>query len=396
MIRHPSTKQNPVRESRRTLALLILWSMAAGCGSDGSPDAEERGEAGEGVTQAGDRDPDGLPAGVAGDAWRLGGLELVGPVRTIEAFEDSADGYFADLILAQPLAGGRLLVVDRLLPAVLVMDESGGVTSRRGRRGQGPGELSEAASASASESEVWIIDLRNGWLQPFRVEADSLASLDPVRPPFLPETTGPGCLSDLGLWVAGVHSGRLFHAFDADGRPVRSMGDPFGGPDAPGVVAEFVSQGPMVCAPDGSFVAASYPLGVVRSYRPDGSLAWEVGLPDFTAMQVAANDRGGVTLTVPEGRGGRQLVEDLVLTLWAAEDLVGVQFGNATQLQGSWRDVVGVQTVLLDRESGEVLAQGEDLPRIDRLHGDLAISHGNSPLPGVRVYRWSWRSSTGG
>ena len=355
------------------MASLVVCALTAGCGGEGTPEAGVRSGAGGGEGEG---------------SWRLGGLELVGPVRTIEAFEDAADGYFADLVLAEPLEAGGLLTVDRMLPAVLLFDGAGEVLSRKGRQGAGPGELSgETPSASASDSSVWVVDHRNGRLQPFRA---------PGRPPFLPGATGPGCVSESGLWVSGVHSGRLLHLLDPDGQPVRSIGDSFGGPDAPGPVAEFVSRGPMVCTSDGDVLVASYPLGAVRSYRSDGSLAWEAELPDFVRMQVAANDRGGVTLTAPEGRGGERLVEDLVATLWTGGDVVGVQFGDATQLRTSWRDLFRLRTVLLDRATGEVLVEGDGFPRIDRLHGDFAISYGNVPLPGVRMYRWSWRSSAPG
>ena len=101
-----------------------------------------------------------------------------------------------------------------------------------------------------------------------------------------------------------------------------------------------------------------------------------------------ANDRGGVSLTAPEGRGGERLVEDIVATLWSGGGVVGVQFGEATQFQGSWRDFSRLRTVLLDRKTGEILwsfptgGRGPSPPSIQaRLRVRLPRAGGVSTLP---------------
>jgi len=204
---------------------------------------------------------------------------------------------------------GRVFVLDRITPRVVVTDARLRALGYAGRRGSGPGEFREAVSiAIEPDGRVAVLDRALRRVTVFDVR-DGGSSLVPWRTVSMRTPAESMCvLKDGTFLIYGLSDGNRLHVVDLDARLVRS----FGPPDVKlsPMAQDQLAQGRITCdVPRDEVLVSSRFLPVVELFRiSTGARVWVDTLRPFRSLAVA--DRG-VSVSLSSGRAGFSLIASL-------------------------------------------------------------------------------------
>lgn len=135
----------------------VLFLLASACGKEAAPTGAVTRADSAGVEIVINRVPD-RPLG-----WSL---DSVLTLRSPTGTGGDTVGFFGVTDVA--ITDGRVVVLDRSIPALVVYDSLGRVRGRYGRKGQGPGEFEyPVAMAAAPDGGVAVFDMANGRIEHF-------------------------------------------------------------------------------------------------------------------------------------------------------------------------------------------------------------------------------------
>lgn len=286
--------------------------------------------------------------------------------------------FFSGGIVAMILDGGESVIADRRSRELLFVGAAGRV-SRLTRQGAGPGEITfPSAVMELDSSRFAVLDNALRRLLTYRV-----TEAGPAWKSQTPFDTQPSAICSVdSLFVAlnySVDSPDILTVFRADGARMSSFGKPFISGSRLAMLLQ--TTGTLICLDDPLRVILATSTGEIMSYGLDGTLNWRLRIPDFEpgAMHVRGNAARYELL--PDG-GERSR---LPTSFTAISPHVGV-----VQLQEYLADPsekpIGARrgrilTKLFDFDTGALLGEQEDLPRILAIkNGLVLLEHGESKL----------------
>ncbi len=279
---------------------------------------------------------------------------------------------------------GVLFVLDRLGHRLSAFTIAGEFIDWAGGQGAGPGEFTRPVAMVSAWGSVHVVDWGQNRLTRFQLDSDNLGYAGELRLP----VAGPTkvCLLDDALFLLRYQegSGHIVHRVDQAANLASSFGSPFVEGDA--FMAAATDDGLLACDDAyGRVYVVSRAVPRARGYSANGALLWDIELPGVETA-VITRERGVVRWNPPPGRS----TNDRPVTLVPAPGgrfLVQVQEG----VWGQATDPATVaRTFLIDGESGEILDESYDIPRIELFSGDLAFSRVAEPVPHVVIREWTW------
>ena len=260
---------------------------------------------------------------------------------------------------------GRVFILDRIAPRVVVTDAHLRLIGYAGRRGSGPGEFREPVSiAIGPDRRVAVLDRALRRVTVFDVRGDT--ALVAWRTVSIRTPSESMCvLKDGTFLVYGLTGGNRLHVVDLDARLLRS----FGPPDVKlsPMAQDQLAQGRITCdLPGDEVLVSSRFLPTVEVFRiSTGARVWADTLHPFRAL--AVTDRGG-SVTLSSGRAGFSLITSLFIV------------GDYRVFQTTYEarlDSAGVDTVVTYVYSGRArnwLPLQFDLPVLFPLRGGMTLS----------------------
>ncbi len=203
-------------------------------------------------------------------------------------------------------AQGRVFILDRTRPGIVVTDGDLEPLGYFGRRGSGPGEFQEPVSIGIlADGGVAVLDRALGRVTVLAVRDDG-RSLLPERTVSLRIPSESMCLlRDNKLLIYGFSAGARLHVLALDGQLLRSFGpaDSRLSPMAQGLLA----QGTIACDDlRDEVVVSSRFLPVVEAFRiSTGERIWVDTLRPFRALKVTDQ---GARVSISSGRAGFSFV----------------------------------------------------------------------------------------
>jgi len=310
-------------------------------------------------------------------------LRLSDPLRTVGVLDGTGPDVFGNLERVRlERAADALVVLDRLSRRVAVFDLNGQSLAVHEASGQGPGEFMYPVALDLDWPNFHVFDPGLSRISTFEVSADSIRLKGDFR---LPLDTGWDMCSVGGRFFVlrwNQDLGGLLHRFGPEGRLEYSFGEPI--QDDGGVLAGRTDYGRLLCggSPERVFVSPqATPL--VRAYSVDGQLIWETQVPGMVGPTISASE-GRVRFRAPEGTDATDAAVTMAM-LEGGRVLVqyGQTFAGMDQRGGNISDV---SSVVLDPADGRVLALRDDLPRLDVVADDIAVSAQIAPFPQLVIY----------
>ena len=204
---------------------------------------------------------------------------------------------------------GRIFILDRTGPRIVIADGRLRLLGYFGRRGSGPGEFREPVSIGIlADGRVAVLDraLRRVTLLAVRDGGRSLQVQHTVSLRIASESM---CLlTDNKLLVYGFSAGKRLHVVDLDARRLRSFA-PADSKLSP-MAQELMAQGRIACDElhDEVLVSSRF-VAVVEAFRiSTGERSWVDTLRPFRAIVVS--DRGA-KVSISSGRAGFSLISSL-------------------------------------------------------------------------------------
>jgi hypothetical protein len=242
-------------------------------------------------------------------ALPFAGADALGE-RTFGASTGSEQEVFGEIVSAELLPSGRLLLLDASSGLIRVLGATG-VSGVVGGLGEGPGELMEPTRLFSHRDSLLVLDAERA-LHVFAMAEGGLPRYVRTMPlPFAVEdacSTPQGVLvlaapimrGDDGRPALGPSRGSL-HRLDADGQVVTSFHVPYRATSA--TVVRALLAGRLLCSPsDGTITVAYSSLGEVHHLTADGELVWMTRLPQHSYPPLR-EDPGGAVGPVRDFRG---------------------------------------------------------------------------------------------
>lgn len=383
------TPSHPQRSCLLPLGALVL-GLTAACGSD--PDVvlhpiPDSLSVPPGSAVVVTRDPDSAgSAHLAAFAARLGSRSVLWTVGSLEGPEEELYG---DVHQVEWLGPETIAILDRQAGLVRAASR-GSPAGVIGGPGQGPGEYEFPVSVlSVDSSEVVVLE-GSGGLQRFRMTDGGFEFSGRRRVEGFPQAA---CILDDGPIVIHVPeygpsvqlSGVLL-LVDHDG----NVGLPFALPyrHRNWLVADRMNRGLIACAGEDNVVLAPGGLNGVYAYQAgsSGDLLWHSTFEGIRIPPVRER-------TLPDGRTSVGINARREPHFHFLRGLAGgngvplvVQFGRRKgQDVVNGIDRYGIETYLLDVQTGEGLYLGESLPRVLSLHRDRVVLLHEDPYPRIEV-----------
>lgn len=274
---------------------------------------------------------------------------------------------------------GIIFVLDQINARLSAFTHEGRFVAMTGPKDWGRGEFWFAYSLAASGSSVRIYDA--GRIFTYALRGGAFVQRDEWRVPF---EVSAMCILNEEIFALGYHQGSLVHRITPDHRVTVSFGRPFRDEDP--LMAELAASGRIVCDPGShSIFVASVLTPTVRRYTPSGELLWEKGIPGGFVRKTITRIPNGVKFSPPKNREHADMV--VSLTVIPGSRLL-LQYGEEPGGTAPTQNILHVQSVLYEINTGAVLAVRQDLPRIDFASGQFAYSRANDPFPKVKMYEW--------
>ncbi len=228
-----------------------------------------------------------------------------GLFTTNMTFEIAGENVGAGVELADPkailLMDSQVLIADEGLQQIIVVNDQTGIQSKFGRAGAGPGEFHTFAGLSQlSSNRVAVLDHFNMRISILELASQELSLVSTIPLKFIP---GAMCSISDRLIVSGWFDGKFLHELDDSGQIIHSFGEHFRSE------AEFheLSVGirslligiDQTTATMPSVIVASVEFGMIRAYRADRGLLWDITPPGFRPIEVAPTSRGGISFRTP-------------------------------------------------------------------------------------------------
>lgn len=230
--------------------------------------------------------------------------------RTYGASTGSEQEVFGEIVSAELLSSGRVLLLDASSGLIRVLGATG-VNGVVGGLGEGPGELMEPTRLFAHRDSLLVLDAERS-LHVFAMANGALPTY--VRTMRLPFAVEDACSTPQGVLVLAAaimrgDDGRptldpsrgSLHRLDADGQVVTSFHVPYRATSA--TVVRALLAGRLLCSPsDGTITVAYSSLGEVHHLTADGELVWMTRLPQHSYPPLR-EDPGGAVGPVRDFRG---------------------------------------------------------------------------------------------
>lgn len=278
---------------------------------------------------------------------------------------------------------GHVFVLDSRMHTVRAFDPSGRFIARFGRPGSGPNEFrAPLAMKLSTDDDLIILDPANARLNVARYRDGALIGAGSIP---IPLPALDFCVLGDRIFLLGYREERIIHEIDRAGTLLRSFGTP---PDAAGpFAASILTGGHLDCLPGpdgGRIVHAGLVVPIVASYTPDGRREWSTELEDFEVVEVTV-DRGRVTQSAPRGFI-HMIASTTPVNVRGQTAAYIVQYGRQVADVTRPEEMAELQSVLLDRSDGRVIARTTALPRLSHVTADRIFSFENLPYPRVIVY----------
>ncbi len=275
---------------------------------------------------------------------------------------------------------GNLYVLDGGAFAIRMFDARGRFVTMTGQKGRGPGDLFVPGSiAHDGDSTLYVADEMNG-LSVFITTGDRITH---ARTLFTNERPGGVCMSRGRIIVGMVIGDHSLHEVTGDGRIVRSFGPVFGADSVPGIRAWGRAGGTRpFCDPDDGGVTTWHPGGDVLRFDSTGTHRWTTRVPGYLGPTIHASSTGGMSM--PFGKQERVPITTIGPYV-VAQALDVRREGRRLPGGGSRliREVHGVTTWVLVKETGAVLAHGSWGPALVDIRDGRALAYEEEPFPRV-------------
>jgi hypothetical protein len=296
----------------------------------------------------------------------------------VGALDGASDLVFGRIEGAVSDRHGRLHVLDSYAASVIVMDERARLSHQYGKRGSGPGEISNPRGLTVGgEGEILVLD-GNGHIHVFEIGLDSVRFSHRIR---FAGDLFDACAMRGRLFVHGMRPGssNAIHAYSLDGDALHSFGTVYGSSNP--IIQYQLSKGRITCIGRLNVVLlAPAVLPELRAYSATGDLLWWTEITGFRPLTIAEGSKGSSRIAFAED--GHNLTVALV---GSPDDRLAIL--QVAHVRGT-RKATQIQTFVLDLDTRIGIFLGSSWPRFIYWTDQRIVAVADDPYPELLVYDW--------
>lgn len=340
--------------------------------------------------------PRSTPPATVSQRAIAGVLSISQPDLTIGADDEDGPYLFGEFTGVAVGGDGTIYVNDYSFGHIRAFEARGKHLLTFGRRGRGPGEfMNPLTLLHDGDSTMYAVQKSFG-ITELHARGERIV----YRRTFGTGTSWSSlCLLGDSLLASGWADDRVLHLLGRDGGPIRSFGDAWN-TDTSKVLRDWANSmdtGTLTCDGASDRIYLTHrAAGRVRSYARDGTLKWEITLPDFRYSWHARQADRSLVVIYGEDVSSAVVPLDrdrLLLQVLRRSFETGAPPNRNPGARITLPEL-GVTTYVIDANSGRLLSKSLDAPWLGFRHGDHAMMVETDPYPRLRRVKVQPRPSS--
>jgi len=257
-----------------------------------------------------------------------------------------------------------------------------------GNKGKGPGEFSQPNSIAFTNDKIFISDrifsIKSGRIISGKIDQLEEFEIDLKTPP------EQICAMDKFLIVKSTTSNdtipKALHKFYIENPNEKySFGEPYITDDV--ILQEVLSEGIIACDTDSNnVILAKYSLPYIYNYNANGTLNWVSKINDYKPLKFREEVGRGVSTRWDK----TDFVYDEYSSIFQYNNYLVLQIksyhnffrGDQLEIQKN-----GIDTYLIDSNSGKGAYLGKDAPEIKFMNDKFIVTDGGKNYPSIKVFK---------